>query len=301
MSVTASQVSESLPFILIAGPCQLESKAHALEMAAFLKELTEGQTGLVPVFKSSFDKANRTSLDKPRGVGLSEGMKILADVKESFGFPVLTDIHLPEQARIVSEVVDVIQIPAFLCRQTDLLVAAGETGRIVNIKKGQFLAAEDLKYAAKKVSASGNEKVMLCERGTCFGYRDLIVDYRNLLIMKQLSWPTIFDATHSAQSMGGAGGSSAGHRQFILPLIRAAVAVGCSGVYAEFHQDPPSAPSDGATMLTPDEMRRAVREIVTLLKFWEDSSCGGQIEVYEADDSNLRSRLLGVVESLKSV
>ncbi len=253
-------VGAGAPPLLIAGPCQIESRDHCLSIATFLKKLAlEHKIGLI--FKSSYDKANRTSLKGKRGLGIDEGLKILDQVRAETDLPILTDIHSPEEASIAAAVVDVIQTPAFLCRQTDLLLAAGKTGKTVNVKKGQFLAPEDMAHVAEKIASTGNKNVLLCERGSCFGYRDLVVDMRGLVIMRDTGFPVIFDATHSVQIMGGSigpsgGGSSGGQRRFVLPLIRAAVAVGVDGVFAECHDNPEKAPSDGASMLPLSEMKQ---------------------------------------------
>lgn len=240
--------------LLIAGPCQIESLEHCLMIAETLQKYVRGLPVNL-VFKSSFDKANRTSLSGKRGIGLDKGLEILAEVKKRTGLPVLTDIHSPEQASIAAEVVDVLQTPAFLCRQTDLLIAVGQTGKAVNVKKGQFLDPHDMAHVAAKIASTGNEKVMLCERGACFGYRDLVVDMRGLVIMADSGYPVIFDATHSVQSMGGAGGASGGNRSFIPPLMRAAVATGVDGLFIECHENPSVAPSDGASMMPLDQMK----------------------------------------------
>lgn len=236
------------PLLLIAGPCQIESLAHCIHIAEFVQRIIR-PLPVQFVFKSSFDKANRTSIAGKRGPGLDEGLSILEQVRRKTGVPVLTDVHSVEQAREAGRIVDALQIPAFLCRQTDLLVAAGHTGKAVNVKKGQFLAPEDMEHVAKKIASSGNHNILLCERGTCFGYRDLIVDMRSLAIMHQIGYPVVFDATHSVQSMGGAGGASGGDRRFIPPLVRAAVAAGVDGLFIECHDNPEVAPSDGASML----------------------------------------------------
>lgn len=241
-------VGDGQKLLLIAGPCQIESLEHSLKIAEALKQMT-ASLPISLVFKSSFDKANRTSLHGQRGVGLEEGLKVLEKVRSEIGVSVLTDVHTTEQAKSAGEVVDVLQIPAFLCRQTDLLQAAGATGKTVNVKKGQFLAPEDMTFAAEKISAAGSEKIMLCERGATFGYRDLVVDMRSLVIMRRSGYPVVFDATHSVQSMGGAGGKSGGAREFVFPLLRAAISTGVDGVFIECHDDPARAPSDGATML----------------------------------------------------
>lgn len=252
------RVGRGEDLLLISGPCQIESLDHALFMASALMEACR-DLPIQLVYKSSFDKANRTSLKGKRGLGIDEGLKILAQVKKETGLPLLTDVHTPEQAAIAAEVVDIVQTPAFLCRQTDLLLAAGETGKTVNVKKGQFLAPEDMAHVAEKIASTGNHKILLCERGTCHGYRDLIVDMRSLVIMAETGYPVIFDATHSVQSMGGNGGSSGGSRKFILPLLRAAVAVGVDGIFIETHQDPDHAPSDGPSMLPLPALRPALR------------------------------------------
>src|SRR3712207_6149809 len=237
-----------LPLSIIAGPCAMESRDHAIEIASALKEIT-GRLGLGLVYKSSFDKANRTSSASARGIGLSEALPILADVKERLGLPITTDVHEIEQCAPVAEVADILQIPAFLCRQTDLLVAAARTGRAVNVKKGQFLAPWDMSNVAEKVRAAGNPNVMLTERGASFGYNTLVSDMRSLPIMAGTGAPVIFDATHSVQQPGGQGATSGGQREFVPVLARAAVAVGVAGLFIETHQDPDKAPSDGPNMV----------------------------------------------------
>jgi len=237
-----------LPLGIIAGPCAMESRDHALEMAAALKEIAD-RLGIGLVYKSSFDKANRTSIASPRGIGLDKALSIFAEVKERYGLPVLTDVHDVEQCAAVAEVVDVLQIPAFLCRQTDLVVAAARTGRVVNVKKGQFLAPWDMANVAAKVRSAGNPKVMLTERGASFGYNTLVSDMRALPIMAETGAPVIFDATHSVQQPGGKGDTSGGERHFVPVLARAAVSVGVAGVFIETHQDPDKAPSDGPNMV----------------------------------------------------
>ena len=247
------EVGNDRPLALIAGPCALESRAHALEMSHALVELTARlEIGLV--YKTSFDKANRTSLEGERGLGLAKGLPILAEVRETYGCPVLTDVHEPDQCRIVGEAVDVLQIPAFLCRQTDLLVAAGETGRAINVKKGQFLAPWDMKNVAAKIAQTGNEKILLCERGASFGYNTLISDMRSLPILADTGYPVVFDATHSVQQPGGQGTKSGGQREFVPVLARAATAVGVAAVFMETHQDPDKAPSDGPNMVKLKDM-----------------------------------------------
>ena len=249
------------PLMLIAGPCAIESKDHALDMAGALKEITT-KLGIGFVYKSSFDKANRTSLGSARGTGLDAGLKVLEAVKTSFDLPVLTDIHLPDQCAEVASIVDVLQIPAFLCRQTDLLVAAAATGRAVNVKKGQFLAPWDMVHVAEKLAASGNENILLTERGASFGYNTLVSDMRSLPQLAATGYPVIFDATHSVQQPGGLGGASGGQREFVPVLARAAVAVGVAGVFIETHQDPANAPSDGPNMVPLDEMEKLLARLI---------------------------------------
>jgi len=259
----ASKVSfcNSERFSLIAGPCQMESREHAFMIAGVLKELCDG-LGIGLVYKSSFDKANRTSLSGKRGIGLESAMQVFVDLKKEFGFPVLTDIHTEEQCAIVSEVVDVLQIPAFLSRQTDLLVAAAKTGRVINVKKGQFLAPWDMKNVLAKLNESGNPNVLLCERGASFGYNTLISDMRSLPIMASLGAPVVFDATHSVQQPGGQGGSTGGQREFVETLSRAAVAVGVAGLFIETHEDPDNAPSDGPNMVHLKDMPKLLEKLL---------------------------------------
>lgn len=254
-TVTAGKVSfsNSGPLALIAGPCQLESRDHAFDMAGALKEMTE-KLGIGLVYKTSFDKANRTSLSGRRGIGLEAALPIFSDIRDKFGLPVLTDVHSPEQCGILAEAVDILQIPAFLSRQTDLLIAAAHTGKIVNVKKGQFLAPWDMKNVVSKVTRSGNPNVLVTERGVSFGYNTLVSDMRALPIMAEMGTPVIFDATHSVQQPGGQGGSTGGERRFVETLARAAVAVGVAGVFIETHQDPDKAPSDGPNMVPLKDM-----------------------------------------------
>ena len=242
-----------LPFVLISGPCQIESEAHATEVAAALVEMCRA-AGVALVFKSSFDKANRTSLSGQRGVGIARGLAILAGIRERFGVPVLTDVHGAEQCAPVAEAVDVLQIPAFLCRQTDLLLAAGATGAAVNVKKGQFLAPWDMAQVAAKLRSTGNERILLTERGASFGYNTLVSDMRALPIMARTGCPVVFDATHSVQQPGGQGSASGGQREFAPVLARAALSVGCAAVFMECHPDPDAAPSDGPTMVALRDM-----------------------------------------------
>jgi 2-dehydro-3-deoxyphosphooctonate aldolase (KDO 8-P synthase) len=256
-------IGNDRPLALIAGPCQIESRAHALEMAHGLVEIT-GKLGIGLIYKSSFDKANRSSIETPRGLGMRDGLKILAEVRERYGCPVLTDVHSAEQCAPTAEAVDVLQIPAFLCRQTDLLVAAAITGRAMNIKKGQFLAPWDMANVVHKVEASGNDKVMVCERGASFGYNTLVSDMRALPILAETGCPVVFDATHSVQQPGGQGKTSGGQREFVPVLARAAVAVGVAAVFMETHQDPDNAPSDGPNMV---KLKDLAGLLATLMAF----------------------------------
>jgi len=242
-------LGNDLPLVLIAGPCALESRAHALEMSRALAELT-GRLGIGLIYKTSFDKANRTSASAERGLGLAASLPILAEVRETVGCPVLTDVHLPEQCAPVAEAADVLQIPAFLCRQTDLLVAAAATGRAINVKKGQFLAPWDMVNVVRKIEEAGNRNVLVCERGASFGYNTLVSDMRALpIIAAQTGCPVVFDATHSVQQPGGQGTSSGGQREFVPVLARAAAAIGVAAIFMETHEDPDNAPSDGPNMV----------------------------------------------------
>jgi 2-dehydro-3-deoxyphosphooctonate aldolase (KDO 8-P synthase) len=257
-----------LPFVLIAGPCQMESRDHALMMAEKLARMS-GDLGIPFIYKTSFDKANRTSLKGKRGIGLKDSLPVFAEIKKTFSCPVLTDVHTETQCAEVAEVVDILQIPAFLCRQTDMLIAAAKTGKVVNVKKGQFLAPWDMKNVAEKIEASGNSQILLTERGASFGYNTLVTDFRALPIMAQTGYPIIFDATHSVQQPGGQGTSSGGDRTFVPPLARAAVAVGVAGVFMETHQDPDNAPSDGPNMVRLSELAdllKSIKEIDSLTK-----------------------------------
>lgn len=255
-------------FLLIAGPCVVESRESALRHADALQALTR-RIGLPFIYKSSYDKANRTAIDSFRGVGTQEGLAILDAVKRELGVLILTDVHSPQEAAQAAEVADVLQIPAFLCRQTDLLVAAGNTGRVVNIKKGQFLAPQDMAHAAAKVAATGNQRILLTERGASFGYNNLVSDFRSLPIMAQTRYPVVYDATHSVQLPGGQGNASGGQREFIAPLARAAVAVGVDGLFMEVHEDPDRALSDKATVFPLTRLEallRTLQAIDALLK-----------------------------------
>jgi 2-dehydro-3-deoxyphosphooctonate aldolase (KDO 8-P synthase) len=248
VTVGTAKFGNTLPLAVIAGPCALESRAHALEMAAALKEIT-GKLGLGFVYKTSFDKANRTSAASARGLGLDKALTIFADLRDQLGVAVLTDVHEPDQCAAVAEVVDILQIPAFLCRQTDLVVAAAKTGRAINVKKGQFLAPWDMANVVAKITGAGNPNVLVTERGVSFGYNTVVSDMRALPILAKIGTPVIFDATHTVQQPGGQGTSSGGERAFVSVLARAATAVGIAGVFVETHQDPDHAPSDGPSMI----------------------------------------------------
>lgn len=257
------RVGKEQKLLIIAGPCQIESLQHCLLVGQHIKKVCEALP-VSFVFKSSFDKANRTSASSKRGVGVEEGLSILKSVREQLGVPVLTDIHTAEQAAIVGQTVDVLQIPAFLCRQTDLLVAAGKTGKTIHVKKGQFLHPSDMQFVAEKIASTGNTKILLCERGTSFGYRDLVMDPRSLIMMRDTGYPVVFDATHSVQQLGGSGGSSGGSRRYVQALARAAVAVGVDGVFVECHNDPDHAPSDGPCMLPLEELAPLLTQLCAI-------------------------------------
>jgi 2-dehydro-3-deoxyphosphooctonate aldolase (KDO 8-P synthase) len=260
VAIGSIEIGNDRPFVLIAGPCQIESRAHALEMASALRELSD-TSGVRIIYKSSYDKANRTSGGAARGVGMAAGLAILAEVRETTGLPVLTDVHAAEQCAPAAQAVDVLQIPAFLCRQTDLLIAAGETGAAINVKKGQFLAPWDMRHVAAKIAGTGNERILLCERGTSFGYNTLVTDFRGLPEMERTGYPVVFDATHSVQQPGGQGGSSGGQREYAPVLARAALAVGVAAVFIETHADPDHAPSDGPNMIPLREMPALVARL----------------------------------------
>jgi 2-dehydro-3-deoxyphosphooctonate aldolase (KDO 8-P synthase) len=256
-------IGNDLPLTLIAGPCALESRAHALDMAQELKEMADNlKIGLI--YKTSFDKANRTSNKSERGMGLTEALPIFAEIRETTGLPLLTDVHTAEQCSQVADVVDVLQIPAFLCRQTDLLTAAGKTGRAIHVKKGQFLAPWDMANVASKIADTGNERILLCERGASFGYNTLVSDLRSLPIMAQTGYPVVFDATHSVQQPGGEGTTSGGDRRMAPALARAAVAIGVAAVFMETHKDPDSAPSDGKNMIYFNDLSEVVKFLMEL-------------------------------------
>ena len=256
-------VANDRPFTLIAGPCALESRDHALEMSQALVELT-GDLGIGFIYKSSFDKANRTSADSPRGLGIDKSLPILAEVREVRGCPVLTDVHTAEQCAVAAQAVDVLQIPAFLCRQTDLLLAAAATGKAVNVKKGQFLAPWDMANVVDKIARAGNRNILLTERGASFGYNTLVSDMRSLPILAKTGYPVVFDATHSVQQPGGLGGRSGGQREFVPVLARAAVAIGVAAVFMETHQDPDKAPSDGPNMMPLNTLREVLQLLIEL-------------------------------------
>jgi 2-dehydro-3-deoxyphosphooctonate aldolase (KDO 8-P synthase) len=271
VAVGAVRFGNDLPLAVIAGPCALESRAHALEMAAALKEITD-RLGIGLVFKTSFDKANRTSAGSARGIGLDEALPIFAEIRATLELPVLTDVHEIEQCARAAEAVDVLQIPAFLCRQTDLLVAAARTGKVVNVKKGQFLAPWDMTNVIAKIAGAGNANVLVTERGVSFGYNTLVSDMRALPILARTGAPVIFDATHSVQQPGGRGGSSGGEREFVPVLARAAVAVGVAGVFIETHQDPDRAPSDGPNMLPLRDMEELLRRLIAFDRLGKDAA-----------------------------
>ncbi len=260
----AMEIGNDRPLVVFAGPCALESPAHALECAAALKEIA-GRLGVGLIYKTSFDKANRTAGESPRGIGLKEALPILSEVREATGLPVVTDVHEPAQCAPVAEAVDILQIPAFLCRQTDLIVAAARTGRAVKIKKGQFLAPWDMKNVVDKARGDGADRILVTERGTSFGYNTLVSDFRSIPIMaRETGCPVVFDATHSVQTPGGAGTASGGQREFALTLARAAVAVGVAAVFAETHPDPDKAPSDGANMIPLNAFEAFVADLLAL-------------------------------------
>ncbi len=254
-------VSNDLPLLVIAGPCQLESTEHAQMIAGQMAEVCAAH-GAQFIFKGSYDKANRTSLGGKRGLGMDEGLKVMQSVKDSIGCPVLTDIHAPEHCSTVAAVCDVMQIPAFLCRQTDLLLAAGETGAVINVKKGQFLAPWDMPNVVAKIESTGNKRILLTERGASFGYNTLVADMRSLPTMAKTGYPVVMDATHSVQQPGGMGGSSGGQREFAPVMARAAVSLGIAAVFIETHEDPDNAPSDGPNMIPLDQMDKVVKSLM---------------------------------------
>ena len=261
VKVGSVEIANEKPFTLIAGPCQLESRDHALEMSGALKELSD-KLGIGVIYKTSFDKANRTSASAQRGLGLEASLPIFNEIRETTGLPVLTDVHSEEQCRMAAEAVDVLQIPAFLCRQTDLLLAAAATGKVVNVKKGQFLAPWDMKNVVDKITGAGNPNVLVTERGASFGYNTLVSDMRALPELKATGAPVVFDATHSVQQPGGKGASSGGQREYVPVLARAAVAVGVAAVFMEAHEDPDNAPSDGPNMVPISEIESLIRRLM---------------------------------------
>ena len=265
ISIGSLVIGNDLPIVLIAGPCALESRTHARETCQALVEVTNA-LGIGLIYKTSFDKANRSSVNSPRGIGMREALPILAELRGDYGCPVLTDVHSQEQCAPVSEAVDVLQIPAFLCRQTDLLTTAAKTGKAINVKKGQFLAPWEMENVAAKISSAGNENILLCERGTSFGYNTLVSDMRSLPILEATGFPVVFDATHSVQQPGAHGTRSGGQREFVPTLARAAVAVGVAVVFMETHQDPDSAPSDGPNMVPLKELSGILERLILLDK-----------------------------------
>lgn len=260
ITVSDIAIGGTNPFALITGPCQLESRDHAFMMAEKIAEAC-AKSGTQFIFKASYDKANRSSINTQRGLGIEEGLRILSDIRAAFGCPILTDVHEAAQCQTAGTVVDILQIPAFLCRQTDLLLAAGKTGRAINVKKGQFLAPWDMQNVADKIASTGNDQILLCDRGTSFGYNTLVSDFRGLPIMANTGYPVVFDATHSVQQPGGQGNTSGGQREFAPVLARAACAVGIAALFIETHQDPDTAPSDGPNMIPIDQMGDLIKEL----------------------------------------
>ncbi len=259
------EIANNKPFTLIAGPCQLESEEHAIKISTELKKITN-ELGINLIYKSSFDKANRTSLKGKRGIGLDKSLPIFDKIRKEVGVPVLTDVHTSEQCSLVSEHVDILQIPAFLCRQTDLLIAAAKTGKIINVKKGQFLAPWDMSNVIKKIEDSGNKNILITERGASFGYNTLVSDMRSLPIMSKFGFPIVFDATHSVQQPGGMGERSGGQREFVPYLARAAIAVGVGAIFMETHEDPDNAPSDGPNMVPLKEVKSLLKKLTEIDK-----------------------------------
>ena len=254
------EINNEKPFILIAGPCAIESREHAIEMASMIKEICSG-LNINFIYKSSFDKANRSSIDSNRGIGIEEGLKTFQYLKDKLNISIITDVHEKEQCKEVAEVVDILQIPAFLCRQTDLLTEAAFTGKAVMVKKGQFLAPWEMDNIVNKLEKVGSKKIILCERGTSFGYNNLVSDMRSIPIMQKTGWPVIFDATHSVQQPGGLGASSGGKREYVPYLAKAAIAVGVSGIFIETHEDPDNAPSDGPNMLKIKDLKKLLQKL----------------------------------------
>jgi len=260
IKISNFKVANNLPLTLIAGPCQLESQAHAFKMVDRIQRIAK-KLKINFIYKTSFDKANRTSLNGKRGLGLEKSMAIFDQIKKNFKVPILSDVHTAEQCSIVSRHADILQIPAFLCRQTDLLIAAAKTGKIINVKKGQFLAPWDMKNVVSKIQNSGNKNILITERGVCFGYNTLVSDFRAIPTLKEFGYPVIFDATHSVQQPGGKGNSSGGQREFVEPLSRAAVAVGVAAIFIETHDNPDRAPSDGANMLHINKLESLLKQL----------------------------------------
>jgi len=260
ISLQNYKIANDLPFTLLAGPCVPESRDHAMFMCENIKKVTD-KLGIQLVYKSSFDKANRTSVSGERGLGLDKSLAVFEEVKKTFDVPVVTDVHAPEHCAAIAEIVDILQIPAFLCRQTDLLIAAGETGKVINVKKGQFLAPWDMTKVAEKIASTGNKNIMLCERGASFGYNTLVSDMRSLPIMKKTGYPVVFDATHSVQQPGGKGDSSGGDRTMVPVLASAAVSIGIAALFMEVHQDPDTAPSDGPNMVKLENLEKLLTKL----------------------------------------
>ena len=270
LNISDLRISNNLPFTLIAGPCVVESKNHALEMAKKLTSITN-KLGIQFIYKSSFDKANRTSINSKRGPGLEKAIEIFNEIKSSIGCPIITDVHEINQVSVISEVVDIIQIPAFLCRQTDLLIEAAKTNKAVMIKKGQFLAPWDMKNVVEKIIEFGSGGILVCERGVSFGYNTLVSDFRSLPILKSFGYPVVFDATHSVQQPGGLGSKSGGQREFVPVLAKAAVSIGVAALFMEIHQDPDNAPSDGPNMLPLDDLEKLLITLVKLDKIAKEN------------------------------
>ena len=274
ITINDLEIGNDLPLSIIAGPCQMESRDHALDMAGALADISQ-ELGIALIYKTSFDKANRTSVDSPRGLGLEQASAVFTEIRKTTGLPTLTDVHAPEECQIIATAVDVLQIPAFLCRQTDLLVAAAKTGKPINVKKGQFLAPWDMAKVLEKITSAGNDKVMLCERGASFGYNTLITDMRSLPILARTGQPVVFDATHSVQQPGGQGGTSGGQREFAPILARAAVAIGVAAIFMETHQDPDNAPSDGPNMIPLSE----IKDVIEMLMEFDQLAKGRPLDV----------------------
>ncbi len=271
VNVASITIANNLPFILIAGPCVIESSDHAIYMCGELVKITK-ELDIKLIYKSSYDKANRTSISSSRGIGIKESIKVFQDIKDKFNIPVVSDVHESSDCAIMAEVLDIIQIPAFLCRQTDLLISAGKTGKVINVKKGQFLAPWDMLNITKKIESTGNSNIMLCERGASFGYNNLVVDMTSLPIMAKTGYPVIFDATHSVQKPGGLGDKTGGNRDFAPLLARAAVAVGVAGLFMEIHQDPDNAPSDGPNMINLRDAKSILEKLISIDKITKNPS-----------------------------